>query len=153
MYMKRQATIIVAIVFVLTVVTAFASSAQSFKFGDANCDGKINIKDATVIQRYAAMLLKLDDAQLKLADVNADGKVNVKDATMIQKLLAKLIPSFPADASTTEPQSSGDEAATDSVSSATVGNSEVTVATSSSELGSDPAESVANTTEKPSETQ
>lgn len=59
--------------------------------GDVNFDGKINIKDATAIQKHIAKLATLDDNGLKVADVNGDGKVNVKDATEIQKFVANIL--------------------------------------------------------------
>ncbi|WP_288263208.1 starch-binding protein [uncultured Ruminococcus sp.] len=56
--------------------------------GDVNGDGVVNVKDATLIQKYAAeMTVELN---LKLADYNKDGNVNVKDATDIQKTTAFL---------------------------------------------------------------
>lgn len=62
--------------------------------GDVNDDEKVNIKDATEIQKFAAKITDLDaDAQLR-ADVNADEKVNVKDATTIQKYVAKIETGF-----------------------------------------------------------
>ena len=62
--------------------------------GDANLDDKVNVKDATLIQKYAALLEELDSTQLILADVNCDGAVNVKDATAIQKYAAMIDTGF-----------------------------------------------------------
>ena len=62
-----------------------------FEIGDVNMDGKLNIKDATAIQKYSAKMVEFDDIQTILADFNADGKINVKDATQIQKVIAGLI--------------------------------------------------------------
>ncbi|MBR3988371.1 MAG: metallophosphoesterase [Clostridia bacterium] len=63
--------------------------------GDVNGDGKVNIKDATQIQKFAAKLIELTDAEFMRADVNADTKVNIKDATAIQKYAAKLETGLP----------------------------------------------------------
>ncbi len=62
-----------------------------FEIGDVNRDGKLNIKDATAIQKYLAKMIGFDDVQLVLADYNNDNKVNIKDVTYIQKKLAKVI--------------------------------------------------------------
>ena len=62
-----------------------------FELGDVNRDGKLNIRDATLIQKYLAKLSELDDEQISLADYQTDGKVNIKDATRIQKKLANLL--------------------------------------------------------------
>ncbi|MGN0503993.1 MAG: dockerin type I repeat-containing protein, partial [Ruminococcus sp.] len=77
-----------------TVVVAKSSVTQDVKIcklGDVNMDGKINISDATEIQKGIAGLVSLSDYQNKLADVNKDGKSNVADATHIQKFVAGLI--------------------------------------------------------------
>ncbi len=63
--------------------------------GDANGDGKVNIKDATLIQKFAAKLIDMTDDEKLRADVNADNKNNVKDATAIQKFVAKIETGFP----------------------------------------------------------
>ena len=62
--------------------------------GDVNGDGKINIKDATMIQKAAAKIIELTDDEKLRADVNADNKNNVKDATAIQKFVAKIETGF-----------------------------------------------------------
>ena len=72
-------------------VITTAVSESEFELGDVNRDGKINIKDATAIQKYVAKLVEFDEEQLALADFNGDTKVNVKDATTIQKKIAGLI--------------------------------------------------------------
>ena len=56
--------------------------------GDANVDGKVNIRDATAIQKHIAGLITLSETGFVLADVDASGNVNVKDATAIQKHIA-----------------------------------------------------------------
>ena len=77
-----------------TVVVGKSSITQDVKIcklGDVNMDGKINISDATEIQKGIAGLVSLSDYQNKLADVNKDGKSNVTDATHIQKYIAGII--------------------------------------------------------------
>ncbi len=58
--------------------------------GDVNLDEKINIKDATAIQKHLAKLESLSAEGLEVADFKADGKLNIKDATAIQKFIAKM---------------------------------------------------------------
>ena len=56
-------------------------------FGDANLDGKVNIRDAACI---ASMLSKGAGAELpKAADYNKDGTTNIRDAAAIAKMLSK----------------------------------------------------------------
>lgn len=67
------------------------ATGDEFAIGDVNADGKLNIKDATTIQKFVAKMIELDEKAQARADYNEDGKVNVKDATMIQKKIANLI--------------------------------------------------------------
>lgn len=62
-----------------------------FETGDVTCDGKLNIRDVTMIQKYLAKIVSLDENVIILADFTNDGKVNIKDATTIQKKIAGLI--------------------------------------------------------------
>lgn len=71
------------------------SSAPHYRLiGDAENDGKLNIRDATNIQKFIAGLGNVWEYDNELyndtADFNGDGKVNIKDATAIQKKLAKI---------------------------------------------------------------
>lgn len=56
--------------------------------GDADLNGKLNIRDATLIQKYAANISELSEEALRLADADFSEKVNVRDATAVQKWLA-----------------------------------------------------------------
>lgn len=57
------------------------------KLADVNFDDKIDIIDATLIQKSLIGITDLDVAQKYYADVNGDGVVSVDDATEIQKYL------------------------------------------------------------------
>ncbi|MBQ7810360.1 MAG: hypothetical protein IJ346_05285 [Clostridia bacterium] len=74
-----------------TYPTSTTAPASEYELGDVNRDGKLNIRDATLIQKALAKLESLDDEQLTLADYLTDGKVNIKDATQIQKKIANII--------------------------------------------------------------
>lgn len=63
-------------------------------YGDVNDDGVINVTDATLIQKYAAGIIKLSDDEFIRADVNFDGVVNIHDSTLIRKFAANIITSF-----------------------------------------------------------
>ena len=58
--------------------------------GDADLNGKVNVKDATLIQKHAAHMFAFVGESEITADVNNDTNINVKDATVIQKYLAKI---------------------------------------------------------------
>lgn len=59
-----------------------------FTIGDINLDGKVDINDATIIQRYLVKNVTLTAEQLAVADANGDGEVTISDATHIQKFIA-----------------------------------------------------------------
>ncbi|MBQ4105941.1 MAG: starch-binding protein [Clostridia bacterium] len=77
--------------------TAPTEPAPETKYGDADCDDQINVKDATAVQKHAAMLTTLTEQGIVNGDVTGDGKVNVVDATTIQKFVAGLIVAFPVE--------------------------------------------------------
>ena len=56
--------------------------------GDVDFSGKVNIRDATKIQKALAKFETLDDIALFSANVVDDNKVSIKDATAIQKYCA-----------------------------------------------------------------
>lgn len=62
----------------------------TYIIGDVNLDGKVNIKDATTIQKALVNLIGIDEIQRKLADADGDGRLTVKDATELKKWIAGL---------------------------------------------------------------
>ncbi len=80
--------------------TSPSEPAVEYLYGDADLNGKVNIKDATQIQKYAAKILDLDDVAYIQADVTGDTKVNIKDTTSIQKWIAKMFEKFPVEEAT-----------------------------------------------------
>ena len=69
--------------------TSFAFEAAPCS-GDVNLDGVVDIKDATVIQRYLVGSQTLSDKALRAADFNGDGNISISDATEIQRFIIKL---------------------------------------------------------------
>ena len=65
-----------------------------YEIGDVDGDGNIAIMDATLIQKYIALLDAISDGAMIRADVNGDGVVSIMDATLIQMYIAQLIPSL-----------------------------------------------------------
>lgn len=72
-------------------VSATENNPENYLAGDIVSNGKINIKDASEIQRYCANLstkeFTLDD--YNIMDFNGDGVVNVQDVADIQKKIVK----------------------------------------------------------------
>ena len=68
---------------------AVATAAQFHFSGDVSLDGKLNVKDVTLVQKYVARTVTtLSDLAYKQGDVNYDGKLTIKDATKIQQMIA-----------------------------------------------------------------
>ncbi len=59
--------------------------------GDADLDGKVNVKDATLIQKYVAKMVDMNAQAQANADVDGNETINIKDATTIQKFVANLV--------------------------------------------------------------
>lgn len=57
--------------------------------GDADGDGKLNIRDVSYIQRILAEYIPCDDMTRLRADVDGDGKVTISDATETQRFLVE----------------------------------------------------------------
>lgn len=73
-----------------TSASTTTPEATTYILGDTDENAKVNIKDATAIQKQLAKLVTLSDLGLLASDATDDGKVNIKDATEIQKHLASL---------------------------------------------------------------
>ena len=65
---------------------ALGESAHG-KVVDTNADGKVNVTDATQIQKASSEKIKLDKDSEALGDVNSDYKTDVLDASIIQMAL------------------------------------------------------------------
>lgn len=61
-----------------------------FKTGDADLDGVVSVKDATLVQKHIVKLEFLTKYQTKVADCNSDGIISITDATNIQKIVVKI---------------------------------------------------------------
>ena len=58
---------------------------SAFIAGDLNSNGKIEINDAAILQRYIVGLKDIPSEKILCADVNNDGIINITDASEIQK--------------------------------------------------------------------
>jgi hypothetical protein len=54
--------------------------------GDVDGDGRVNVKDATYIQKHVVDYAGYENVDLAVGDVDGDGRISIKDATAIQKL-------------------------------------------------------------------
>ncbi len=64
-------------------------AGKTYYLGDADMNGIVNVKDATLIQKHMAASAEITDAvALLAADADQNSAINVKDATIIQKFTA-----------------------------------------------------------------
>ena len=104
--MKRFKCIILCLISVVTALvfssmTAAALEADETEIipstpivspkGDVTLDGKLDVTDATMIQKYCASIITFSSAQKNLADIDKSGAIDIADATYIQKILVGLI--------------------------------------------------------------
>ena len=88
-----------------TEVTTVPATTQTFStsvtepdiylYGDADLNGEVNIKDASVVQKHIAKTITLKGKAFTQANVTGDTEVNIRDATTIQKKVANIIDKFP----------------------------------------------------------
>lgn len=69
--------------------------SDSVLLGDTDLSGKVNVKDATLIQKFVANLSDLSKKSQLAADADMNTKINIKDATTVQKFLANFDIDFP----------------------------------------------------------
>ena len=76
-----------------TTVTTEPEPTASFRYGDANCDKKVDVSDAVLLARFLAEDNEVEvSTQGKLnADVDASGQPDQPDVTKILKFVARLI--------------------------------------------------------------
>ena len=66
----------------------FVALDKKTLYGDVNLDGKIDVNDVTLLQRYIAGESVLTDDAVKAADFNKDRIIDIIDATAIQTFIA-----------------------------------------------------------------
>ena len=69
-------------------IGAVTPPAKDIILGDADMNGKVNVKDATAVQKHVADMQALTADGIIAADADGNTKINVKDATAIQKYVA-----------------------------------------------------------------
>lgn len=61
---------------------------KAYIIGDTDHNKHIGIKDATLIRKHLAKIIKFDNVTLTIADVDGSGNCTIKDATLVQKYIA-----------------------------------------------------------------
>lgn len=71
------------------------TSAISSLCGDVNLDGKIDLCDVILLEKYAVESVELDEQQQKNGDCNADGITDSNDSLCLMRFLIRIIDSLP----------------------------------------------------------
>lgn len=61
----------------------------TYKKGDVNKDGRVDIQDATYIQKCVAEYSDYQDVTLELGDIYEDGRITIRDVTELQRRLVQ----------------------------------------------------------------
>lgn len=89
--MKKHIRYVITVTLLSTIVIIMTipSSAVSHLKGDTDCNGEIEIVDATKIQRVLVGLISDDDGSIhRYGDLDGNG-LTIMDATLIQYYLAQ----------------------------------------------------------------
>ena len=73
------------------IMASSLGATQKILYGDANCDGVINVADATAVQKAVVGVLTQSDAEFISSDVNSDSSISVTDATIMQKYIVGIV--------------------------------------------------------------
>lgn len=77
--------------------------SYDFIYGDVNLNGKIDVGDILLLQKYLAKTEDLSEFQVQLSQVRGRNETTMRDVLCIQNYLAKNISVFPADDYSQEP--------------------------------------------------
>lgn len=75
---------------VIDYVDVGDNSNQFVMYGDVDCNGIINIIDATLVQKVVVGISRLTSVETIIADVNDDGKITITDSTKILRYIVGL---------------------------------------------------------------
>lgn len=90
-YIKRVDKDSLAIGMTNYIMISSTNSIEKAYYGDVNCDGEINIADATAIQKAIVGIVNQSEIESINSDVNFDSDITVIDATTIQMYIVGLI--------------------------------------------------------------
>lgn len=61
------------------------SDAQTYRIGDLDCTGMVDVTDYILLKRSANGMLRLTASQKLRADINGDGVIDLQDAALLKK--------------------------------------------------------------------
>ncbi len=78
-----------------TKTTTTALPAGTLIYGDINLDGRVDITDAVLLNKYCSGSVSLNKDAAKNADCDGDKEISSRDAISLLKFLVQLIPALP----------------------------------------------------------
>ena len=78
-----------------TTTTTAAPITGGLVCGDINLDGRVDITDAVLLNKFCSGAITLDDTAKKNADCNGDGEVTGSDSTVLLQFLVSIINTLP----------------------------------------------------------
>ena len=78
-----------------TTPTTAAPITGGLVCGDINLDGRVDITDAVLLNKFCSGAITLDDTAKKNADCNGDGEVTGSDSTVLLQFLVSIINTLP----------------------------------------------------------
>ncbi len=79
----------------ITTTTTPTGSEGSPIYGDINLDGRIDITDAVLLNKYCAGSIEMNADALQNADCDGDKEIGNNDAIVLLKFLVQLVPTLP----------------------------------------------------------
>ncbi len=79
----------------VTTTTTPTGSEESPIYGDINLDGRIDITDAVLLNKYCAGSIEMNADALQNADCDGDKEIGNNDAIVLLKFLVQLVPTLP----------------------------------------------------------
>lgn len=80
-----------------SLLSDLTNTKKEISYGDVNEDGKMDVDDVTLVEKYLKSDSKLDDLQKNVADVDGDKEVTAIDVEIMQKKIAGKISAFPVE--------------------------------------------------------
>ncbi len=79
-----------------TTATAFGQQTENVFYGDVNLDGKIDLTDAILLNKFCADSVTFSSRQMANADCTIDGNVDLNDSIALLRFLVHLTDSLPS---------------------------------------------------------
>ena len=96
--LKRIISVLLVCAIALSAaLCCYATTEDTYIFGDVDGNGELEVLDVTMLQRHLAEFITLDEDSLNRGLVSGGDEISIIDATLIQRYLAEMIDRFPVE--------------------------------------------------------